>query len=172
MSTVTLFKVSLSILCWMAPSVVPTARPQEMPGRIQVMKDEIARNFEVLQKEPIPPYYISYSIDEVRTQSVTGAFGAVTSKNDDTTAYLRINMRTGSYRLDNSHELRGDSLNMLRSRYSTPIRAPLGESRDSLALILWRETDRAYRNAVETLSKVKSEQSVKIAEEDKSDDFS
>ena len=52
------------------------------------------------------------------------------------------------------------------------VRAPLGESQEALAVILWRETDKAYRNAVETLSKVKSEQSVKIAEEDKSDDFS
>jgi predicted Zn-dependent protease len=39
-------------------------------------------------------------------------------------------------------------------------------------VILWRDSDRAYRNAVETFSKVQSERSVKVAEEDKSDDFS
>jgi predicted Zn-dependent protease len=132
----------------------------------------LTKNFEALQKQQTPPYYISYSLDEVRNQYVTATFGAITARNEDATSYLRINLRAGSYSLDNSHELRGDSLGALRSRLSIPIRAPLGEVPAGLALLLWKETDRAYRNAVETLSRVKSEQSVKIAEEDKSDDFS
>jgi TldD protein len=143
----------------------------EMPYRLKIMKAEISRNFEALQKEQTPPYYMSYSVDEVRIQTVAGAFGAITAQNDDTTAYLQINLRTGSYKLDSSHELRGGALRSQRSG-SQMARAPLGESQEALAVILWRETDKAYRNAVETLSKVKSEQSVKIAEEDKSDDFS
>jgi predicted Zn-dependent protease len=81
-------------------------------------------------------------------------------------------MRVGSYHLDNSHELRGDPLSRVRDRISGGIRAPLGESPDALRVILWRETDRSYKNAIETLSRVKSEKSVKVAEEDKSDDFS
>ena len=165
-------KVCLSCLCLTALSMVSSVQTQEMPGRIQVMKKELSRNFEALQKEPVPPYYISYSIDEVRTQMVAATFGAITNRNEDKTAYLRINLRTGSYNLDSSHELRGDQLNMLRSRLNVPVRAPLGESPEGLALILWKETDKAYRAAVENLSKVKSEQSVKIAEEDRSDDFS
>jgi TldD protein len=165
-------RVWLSCICLTALSAVSIGQTQEVPGRIQVMKNEISRNFDALQKEQVPPYYISYSIDEVRTQTVVGTFGAITNKNEDKTAYLRISLRAGSYKLDSSHELRGDSLGALRSRLNIPIRAPLGESPESLALILWKETDKAYRNAVETLARVKSEQSVKIAEEDKSDDFS
>jgi TldD protein len=165
-------RIWLSCICLTALSAVSIGQTQEMPGRIQVMKNEISRNFDALQKEQVPPYYISYSIDEVRTQTVVGTFGAITNKNEDKTAYLRISLRAGSYKLDSSHEIRGDSLGALRSRLNIPIRAPLGESPESLALILWKETDKAYRNAVETLARVKSEQSVKIAEEDKSDDFS
>jgi TldD protein len=165
-------KVCLSCFYLIALSLVSFGQTQDMPGRIQVIETEMSRNFEALKKEQVPPYYMSYSIDEVRTQFVTATFGAIASRNDDTTSYLRINLRTGSYKLDNSHELRGDSLGAIRSRLSIPIRAPLDESPEGLALILWKETDKAYRNAVETLSKVKSEQSVKIAEEDKSDDFS
>ena len=166
------FSACLACLFLTALSVFSIGQTQEMPGRIRVMKKEISRNFDALKKEKEPPYYISYSIDEVRIQSVSAAFGAVTNKNESKTAYLRINLRTGSYQLDNSHELRSDNLNMLRSRLSIPIRAPLDESPEGLALILWRETDKAYRDAVETLAKVKSEQSVKIAEEDQSADFS
>jgi TldD protein len=172
MSKKPFLKVCLVSLCLMALDIVAVGQTQEIPGRIDVMKEELLRNFTALQKEQVPPYYISYSIDEVRTQYVAGAFGAIISKNEDTTASLRISLRTGSYSLDNSHELRGDSLSSLRRSLSTSIRAPLSASPEALAVILWRETDKAYRNAVETLSRVKSEQKVKIAEEDKSDDFS
>ena len=168
----TYLKVWAAILSLAALGSASVAQAQEMPGRIKVMKEEISRNFQALQKEQVPPYYISYSIDEIRAQSVAGIFGAIIGKNESKSAYLQIDLRTGSYKLDNSHELRGDSLSALRTRASSGIRAPLSESPESLALILWRETDKAYRNAVETLSRVKSEQSVKIAEEDKSDDFS
>lgn len=163
--------VCLAGLCFIALDI-SIGGTQEMPGRIKVMKDEISRNFSALQKEQSPPYYIGYSIDEVRTQAVTGTFGAITRKIEDKTALLRIDVRTGSYRLDNSHEIRGDTMSAIRSRTSASIRAPLNDSSVGLAVVLWRETDQAYKNAVETLSKVQSEKNVKVAEEDKSDDFS
>jgi predicted Zn-dependent protease len=149
-----------------------SSQTDELPGSIKVMKTELSRNFQALQKEQSPPYYIGYSIDEVQTQGVTGTFGAITSRIENKTAFLRVNLRTGSYKLDNYHEIRGDTLSALRSRVAASIRAPLTDSPEGLAVILWRETDKAYKNAVETLLRVKSEQSVKIAEEDKSDDFS
>jgi predicted Zn-dependent protease len=145
---------------------------QELPERIQIMKQELSRNFEQLQKETVPPYYMSYSIDDVRTQAVTGSFGAITSRNSGRASYLNISVRVGSYRLDNTHELRGDSLSSVRSRFGASMRAPLDESAEALRIILWRETDKTYKNAAETLAKVKSESSVKVAAEDKSDDFS
>ena len=37
---------------------------------------------------------------------------------------------------------------------------------------LWLDTDRAYRAAAERLTKIKTNTQVKVAEEDKSDDFS
>jgi TldD protein len=165
-------RVWLASLCLIALHVSILGRAQEMPGRIKVMKAEMSRNFQALQKEQFPPYYISYTIDEVRIQSVTGGFGAITNKEDNKTAYLRVSLRTGSYQQDNTHELRGNSLGVLLNLVSGTAKAPLGDSPESLAVILWRETDKAYRSAVETLSQVKSERSVKIADEDKSGDFS
>jgi TldD protein len=168
----TFLKVWPASLFLMAFGIVAAGQNQEIPGRIRIMKEEISRNFQALQKEQVSPYYISYSIDEIRSQSVSGIFGAITGQNEGKTAYLQINLRTGSPKLDNSHELRGDSLSSLLGRSSTTTRAPIGESPDGLAVILWRETNKSYRTAVETLSRVKSQQSVKIAEEDQSDDFS
>jgi TldD protein len=165
-----LIKTGLLSLFVIAVSIISTGQTPELSGRLKTMKSEMSRNFDALQKEQAPPYYMSYSIDEVRSQGVAGSFGAIIAQNEDSAAILQVSVRTGSYKLDSSHELRGDSLRSGRS--GSQVRAPLGESPESLAVILWRETDKAYRNAVETLSRVKSEQSVKIAEEDKADDFS
>jgi TldD protein len=166
-------KMGLTSLSLLALAAISIGQTPEMPDRLKIMKAELSRNFEALQKEQTPPYYMSYSIDQVGTQTVSGSFGAITGQNEGATAYLQISLRTGSYKLDSSHELRGnDLLRSIRSSNQASVRAPLGESEEALAVILWQETDKAYRNAVETLSKVKSEQSVKIAEEDQSDDFS
>ena len=75
---------------------------QKASARLEVMKEEMVRNFDALQQEPVPPYYISYSIDEVRTQGVAGSFGAITNTADNRVSYLRIDVCTGSYQLDSS----------------------------------------------------------------------
>jgi predicted Zn-dependent protease len=170
----TFIKVLVAGLCLTALDIVSIGLTQEMPGPIKAMKNELSRNFQALQKQQVPPYYISYSIDEVRTQYVGGAFGAIMARSEGKTAYLNVSVRTGSYQRDSSHELRGgtNSLSALRARTSSAARAPLGEAPEALAVILWRETDRAYKDSVEAFSAVKSEQNLKTAEEDKSGDFS
>jgi len=144
----------------------------DLPTELRVMKSELARNFEALKKQSIPPYYLSYSIDRVRTQRVSASFGALTEKTEDTTAYLRIDLRVGSYQLDNSHELRGDPFARYRSYYSGFKPAPLHEAPQALSVLLWQETDKSYKDAVEMLAKIKTERNLKAAEEDQSDDFS
>jgi predicted Zn-dependent protease len=146
-----------------------------LPGRLETMKAELARNFDALQKEEVPPYYMSYAIDEVRTQYLTGSFGAVVSRRDDSvSATLQTVVRVGSYQMDNTRELRGNALGGALSSaiLGSASRAPLNEAKETLAVILWKETDKAYRTAVETFSRVKADQNVVVAAEDKSDDFS
>lgn len=165
-------KTIVSGCCLILFGVVSVEGAKDVPDRIEVMREEMARNFEALQKESVPPYYMSYSIDDVRIQAVSGSFGAVMNMADNTVSYLRVEVRTGDYSLDSSHEIRGDSLSALQSRLSGSTQAPINESPDALRIILWRETDKAYKNAVESLAKVRSQQSVMVAEEDKSYDFS
>jgi predicted Zn-dependent protease len=167
-----IFRALLGLLGLLFLGMPFAGQQPEIPVRLKTMKQELQRNFDALQKEQVPPYYISYSIDEVRTQSVSGTFGAITNRDDNKTSFLRIDVRVGSYHLDSSHELRGDTLSRIRDRFSSGGRAPLDESPDALRVLLWQGTDKAYKSAVETFSKVKSEKSLKVAEEDKSDDFS
>ena len=144
----------------------------DLPTELKVMKGELARNFEALKKQSVPPYYLSYSIDRVRIQRVAASFGALSEKTEDTTAYLRIDLKVGSYQLDNSHELRGDPFARYRSYYSGFKSAPLHEAPQALSVLLWQETDKSYKDAAEMLAKIKTERNLKVAEEDQSDDFS
>jgi len=166
------FKIIASSVCLIVLGAVSTGHTQDTSARLKVMKEEMVRNFDALQKEPVPPYYMSYSIDDVSMQGVAGSFGAITNTADNKVSYLRIDVRAGSYQLDSSHEIRGDSLSSMRQRYGNTLQAPINESPDALRVILWRETDKEYKNAVESLARIKSQQSVMVAEEDKSDDFS
>ena len=164
----------LVMLVLMAPNSASFGQSDPLPGRLKIMQTELKRNFEALQKQDVPPYYISYTIDEVRTRTVAGSFGAIASQNENTTAQLRVGLRTGSYELDNTRELRSNNslLSALTSALSPSSRAPLGEGGNALAVILWQATDDAYKNAVERLSQVKSAQNTQMASEDQSDDFS
>ena len=125
------FKNIVSGCCLILLGVVSVGWAPDAPDRIEIMKEEMARNFEALQKEPVPPYYMSYSIDDVRIQSVAGSFGAVLNRADNKVSYLRVEVRTGSYELDSSHEIRGDSLSALRNRYGGSIQAPINKSPDA-----------------------------------------
>ncbi|MDI6807826.1 MAG: TldD/PmbA family protein [Candidatus Eisenbacteria bacterium] len=144
----------------------------DLPSQLKVMKGELQRNFEALQKGENPPYYISYSINHVRSQSVSASFGAITYKNDDSEAYLNISVRVGSYALDNSHEIRGDQFARYQRMIPRSMRAPLADSPEALRVLLWQGTDKAYKDAVGMLAKIKTDRNLKVKEEDQSDDFS
>ena len=65
------------------------------------------RNLAVLKKEPVPPYFIAYSVSDVRETSINASFGALQFSNDDRRRVLNVDVRVGSYDLDNTHPVRG-----------------------------------------------------------------
>lgn len=164
------------IISWifMASGFPSFGQSDQLPGRMKTMKAELTRNFDALQNKEVPPYYISYAIDEIRTQTVNGSFGAINSQTENTQARLRVGLRTGSYEMDSTRELRsgGNSLAQALAGSMSVSLAPLGEGSDALAVILWQATDGAYRSAVDRLAQVKSAQNTQLAPEDQSDDFS
>jgi len=134
------------------------------------MKEELQRSMEVLKTQPTPPYFISYTINEQRRVLIRASFGALETSSESHSRQLVIDLRVGDYSLDNTHEIRGDG-GGFRSRYmNVPI--PIEDDLDALRTILWLETDRRYKKAVEDYTKVKTNIAVKVKEEDPSDDFS
>jgi predicted Zn-dependent protease len=138
------------------------------PSLLDILSDELQRNFTVLkQKGDPPPYYMAYSITEAETQVISASIGTITSRNTGHARYLDITVRVGSPVLDNYHIIKGE-----RARFTPGSAFPLDDVPDAIRRKLWLDTDQTYRLASRRLIEIKSNQQVKLQQADDSADFS
>jgi predicted Zn-dependent protease len=134
----------------------------------EILQEEIQREFNVLNKQEIPAYYLSYRVEETNSCNLSASFGALTESHETKLRKLTVTMRVGSPDLDNFHSLRGSpSMGMFFSLNEIP----LSEEPLAIKQILWNATNDAYQQAVAQFSRVKSTLTLKVEEEDKSPDF-
>jgi predicted Zn-dependent protease len=132
------------------------------------MGEELNRNYNALkQKADPPPYFMSYEVTEGQYHVVSASLGSLTSNSGAKTRNLDVSIRVGSPKLDNYHRSRGD-----RAQFTSGASISIDDDPAAIRRRLWLDTDRAYRAAAERLTKIKTNTQVKVAEEDKSDDFS
>jgi TldD protein len=101
---------------------------------------------------------------------VVGSFGALTHSGENKHRLLRVNLRVGEYALDNTRQVRAGQAN-LADRFSQ-IAIPIEDDPAAIRSVLWYQTDRRYRQAVEELATVRTVSQVSVEREDKSADFS
>ncbi len=148
-------------------SVASTAADHP-PALLDVISQELSRNFSVLkQKADPPPYFLSYEITEVDYRALSATLGAVDGASDGKTRSLDVSVRVGSPKLDNYHRVRND-----RGQFTSGALISFEDVPNSIKQRLWLETDRAYRSAAERLIRIKTNTQVKVAAADDSDDFS
>ena len=142
--------------------------PAQSAKLLDILAEELDRNFKALkEKGDPPPYYLAYAVSEQEGGSVTASLGSLLASNERKSRTLDITIRVGSPKLDNYHSVRGEFAQFTRG---TPL--ALDDSPDAIKRLLWRETDRCYRSAVERLINIKTSKEVKVAEKEESDDFS
>ncbi len=135
---------------------------------LDTLSDELARNFSGLKaKADPPPYFLSYEVTEIESHSISASLGSLTSTNNSKNRYLDVSLRVGSPKLDNYHRARGE-----RVQFTSGANISVDDKPAAIRQRLWLETDRVYRAATERLIKIKTNQQVKVAERDSSDDFS
>jgi len=78
-------------------------------------------------------------------------------------------VRVGDYAFDNTHQFRGYQYGRANTVSSV---LPIEDDSFALRSLLWLKTDQGYKQAAETLLKVKANSTVNLEGEDKSDDFS
>lgn len=152
------------ILIAIALVVVPL---QGQPKAIQILDEELNRNFTALKKSDPAPYYLAYQMVEQESMAVTATLGALQGTTSGKTRTLDVSVRVGDAKLDNYRQIRGD-----RPQFSGAISMPLDDEPNALKRRLWLETDRVFRNAAQRLINIKTNQQVKLEGDDKSGDFS
>jgi TldD protein len=143
------------------------AQPPSSPV-LGAMQAELARTQTKLKSQPVPPYYLSYEITETHSINVNGAFGKIESSGEYRNRQLDIDLRVGDYNMDNTREVRGD-FNFAQYNSAS---VPIDNDPDAIRAALWHQTDSSYKRALEQLTKVKTNVQVKVAQDDKSADFS
>lgn len=140
---------------------------------VRALEEEIQRSFETLRQQGDPaPYFISYVVNEMRTIDIETSLGALRSSQVDRSRLLDIDVRVGDYQLDNTHQIRTPRGVSTGPMFSYPVLMPLDNDLDALKSVIWLETDRKYKAAVERYIQVKANQAIKVEEEDTSADLS
>jgi TldD protein len=136
---------------------------------LKTIQKELDREKAALAKQAVPPYYISYNVGDEQLVNMTASYGAIVKSDSDRRRMLLVDLRVGDYDLDNTHEIRAS--NDMFARGGAKV-IPFENDPEALQLALWRETDQAYKAATERLQAVRTNKTVKVAEEDSSGDFS
>jgi TldD protein len=146
-----------------------TAGPTAEPFLLKTMKEELDRSFRILRgKADPPPYFISYTITDQESYTISSTLGTVVANGQNRSRMLDVTVRVGDYRLDNYHRLRGQGG---FAGGGGAVTVSLDDDADSLKASLWAQTDRHYRLAAERLIRIKTNRTVKVEEEDASADF-
>src|SRR5690349_17496500 len=135
----------LGLMTFARPAIAQST--QVLPA----MHQELDRSLRTFKSQPIPPYFLSYEVTETRSAGVQGAFGTITGGDDERRRMLGIDLRVGSPRFDNSHEVAGDGSPFgMFERFSLSV-VPLGDDTLAIRRVIWYQTDQMYKRAVEQL---------------------
>jgi TldD protein len=140
------------------------------PNVLDAEKAELTHSLDQLKRQELPPYFLSYEIIETHAATVAGSFGTLTHSGENKRRQLHIDLRVGGYALDNTRQVRGNPMNPVDRFSMIPI--PIEDDPTAIRNVLWYQTDKKYKKAVEELTTVRTNSQVKVDQEDKSADFS
>ena len=145
----TLRRLALALLA--AAPLVRAAATSDVV--MQAMRDELARSTAQLQLENLEkPYFISYRVLERRSQGVAAEFGSTLNRGESRSRLLNVELRVGSPAIDNTNFQAGmSSAGSMQGGLTAQL--SLDDDYTVLRRQIWLASDRAYKQAVELLSK-------------------
>jgi len=133
--------VSLGTLCWMAFGQDDTIQ--------RAMRDELKRSMTLRLTNLDAPYFIDYSLDDVREFTASASLGGLLTSSETHFRQPRVHVRVGDYTFDNTDYV-GSGFNF-GPRYD--LRLPLEDSYAILRQDFWLATDSAYKSALEAIAR-------------------
>ncbi len=165
-----LVTTALVTLLTVANCAIPLWAAQPAPV-LTAMKTELDRSVQALaHADTIPLYYLAYHVTDTDRHALSASYGALTKEDNNRSRILDIDLRVGSYDLDNTREMRGDFGFDFNSSQSPQL--PLSDDDKAIRAVIWNATDQNYKAALEQYIKVKTNQEVMVEQEDTAADFS
>jgi predicted Zn-dependent protease len=122
---------------------------------LQAMKDEMDRSMKSLKIENMDkPYYLEYSIWDNWELSIEGSFGALTNSRENHQRTLKVEVRVGSYQLDNTGFM--DRSSLFSSVMGRHERVVVEDDYNAIRRDIWLATDSAYKDALQQLASKKA----------------
>ncbi len=138
----------LTALLWPLAHAGAQEEP-ELNVVVQAMRDELARSTEELEMEGLEkPYFIAYTVHETEHLQASGSFGALLSSTETKSRRLSVEVRVGDPSFDNTNFGRMSFLPSSLGMASLPLENDYREIRRAI----WLATDRAYKEALESLA--------------------
>ena len=135
---------------------------------LDTMNQELQRNYQALKQKAEPaPYFMAYEVSDIDSHEVGATLGVLNSTGNQHSRFLDVTVRVGDQKLDNYRRARGD-----RIQFTSGLPVPVEDVPEALKARMWLETDRVYRAAADRLIRIKTNQQVKAADRDQSNDFS
>jgi predicted Zn-dependent protease len=135
---------------------------------VKILSDELERNFTALkQKAEPPPYFLGYEVTDQEEDVILASRGSIDGQNHRRERILDTTVRVGSPKFDNYRRGASD-----RVRFTLPTRIALDDNEASIRKQAWLTTDRVYRSAAQRLIRLQSDEKLRAAAADGSDDFS
>ncbi len=139
---------------------------------LQALQEEMTRSTELLKQKANPaPYFISYLVNEIQATEIEAQLGALKSNDTERSRLLDVDVRVGDYQVDSTHQIRGQRTPP-GPAFSYPVVMPLDDDVAALRSVIWLETDRKYKAALERFIQVRANRAIKVDEEDNSADLS
>ena len=137
---------------------------------IKGLQQELDRTMKSLAGEEVPPYYLAYNVTTIKKVNISSKNGKILSSTSNKNRILDIDLRVGDYQFDNTHIIRGNPIQF--NFAGGAIQLPTENNVPAIRNIIWNNTDKRFRAAVERYKKAKTNQKVKVSEDDNAPDFS
>jgi TldD protein len=112
---------------------------------LRAMQDELQRSTSLQLPNLEKPYYIDFSVDTMQIYSAVASLGGVISSQENFLSLPRVRVHVGDYAFDNT--------NFLGTNFGFQTQLPREANYLLVRRIFWLDTDRAYKAAVEAMSR-------------------
>ncbi len=120
---------------------------QAQSSLLDILSNELDREFTILQKEEVSPYFLEYRASDIHSIILTGSFGSLTDQMKNKYRVLFTSIKVGDYSFDNNHPSENGNDRYGGGRMQST-QLPLENNEVAIRQKIWRLTDINYKSAV------------------------